>query len=161
MSSKSNTKRTRSSNAVSLKQGILAFPATKRTSSSASSTLKAKKPATRTTSAPVKTDSSSSTGSSSVGSPTGEERIEQSSSDEFVNAPAVSSSKQKTSKRLNKGKVPLRSRGNTVAAGEIDLRAANPAKWRKHYGEVWEKMGNLEPSEFYIHMAVLDANVFS
>jgi len=139
---KSNTtKRTRSSNSVSLKQGTLAFPTAKRTGSSTSSTPKAKKPATRTKSAPVPVeveDIDSSSSSSGV-----EDRIERLSSEEYVDAPAVVSSKQqqkKSSKVVDKGKAPLRGRENA-----IDLRAANLGKWRKHYGEVKEKMGNLEP----------------
>jgi DNA polymerase delta subunit 4 len=148
-SSQSNTKRTRSSNSSTLKQGTLAFPTAKRTGSSASSTPKAKKPVTRTKSppSPVQVEAIDSSSSSSSISSESEERIE---SDEYVDTPAraVSSSEQKkASKAADKGKTPLRSRGN-AGGSAIDLRADNPGKWRKHYGEVREKMGNLEPSKY-------------
>lgn len=144
-SSKSNTKRTRSSNSSTLKQGTLAFPTAKRTGSSASSTPNAKKPVTRTKSAqpaPVQVETIDSS-SSSISSED-EERIE---SDEYVDTPAraVSSSEQKKASKA--AKKVLRSRGNAVGTA-IDLRADNPGKWRKHYGEVREKMGNLEPSKY-------------
>ena len=151
-STKSNTnKRTRSGNSVSLKQGTLAFPTTKRT---ASSTPKAKKAATRTKSAPtpIEVEAIDSSGSSSPSASSSgfEERIEQSSADEYVGTRITGSSmsKQKVApKAADKGKAPLRPRENTVAPGEINLRAENPGKWNKHYGQVREKMGNLEPSE--------------
>jgi len=110
----------------------------------------AKKAATRTKSAPTPIeveaiDSSSSPSASSSGF---EERIEQSSADEYVGTRITGSSmsKQKVApKAADKGKAPLRPRENTVAPGEINLRAENPGKWNKHYGQVREKMGNLEP----------------
>jgi DNA polymerase delta subunit 4 len=149
-SSKFNTKRAKSSNSSTLKQSTLAFPTAKRTGSSASSTPKAKKPVTRTKSTPspvqVEAIDSSSSSSSSISSED-EERIE---SDEYVDIPAraVSSSEQKkASKAADKGKTPLRSRANAGGC-TINLRADNPGKWRKHYGEVRKKMGNLEPSKY-------------
>ena len=154
-SSKSNTKRTRSSTG-SLKQGTLAFTA-KRTGSNTSSTPKAKKPATRTKSAPapvqveaieaIDSSSSSSSSISSISSSSGSEELERIESDEYVPTRSWSDLKKKTSKAVSKGKAPLRSRVNAGGSG-IDLRADNPGKWRKHYGEAREKTGNLETSEF-------------
>lgn len=169
MSTKLNSsKKAKSSASPSLKQGTLGFSSAKRTASSPAVNLKGKKAVAavvRTASAPAPVEDIDESDSDDHEAFGDNDPIEV-SSDEYVGSTRTSIRPKRTLSDENKGsesqtegkrKTPFKSRDNTE---EIDLHAPNPGKWRKHYGVVMAKMGNI-PASAYSNSMYMPTNLNS
>jgi DNA polymerase delta subunit 4 len=126
-----------------LKQVTLAFPSSKRSPSKFNPKAK-NEVVHRTTSAPSTSSQVAEIVDSSGSERSHEDEERISSNDERIQAPApkkTAASKTPASKLVDKGKASL----EYPTVGAINLRAENAGKWRKHYGVVRTKMGNLAP----------------